>query len=184
AEVEKILDTPVKRYSSGMYVRLAFAVAAHLEPEIMVVDEVLAVGDAEFQEKCLGKMQGVASSEGRTVLFVSHNMAAVQQLCHNALWLDHGGARKIGSTAQVVRAYVGSVRDAAGSGELSTGRLTGDGQVKLLSYEVTDAYGRSNPPPGTKEDVLIHVRIEARNRIAKPGYGIAIAKDSGVSRAG
>ena len=145
----------------------------------MVVDEVLAVGDAEFQEKCLGKMQGVASSEGRTVLFVSHNMAAVQQLCHNALWLDHGGARKIGSTAQVVQAYTGSVR-AAASGELSTGRVTGDGQVKLLSYEVTDAHGCSNPPPGTKEDVLINVRIEARNRIAKPAYGISIVNERGV----
>ena len=180
AEVEKFLDTPVKRYSSGMYVRLAFAVAAHLEPEIMVVDEVLAVGDAEFQEKCLGKMQGVASSEGRTVLFVSHNMAAVQQLCHTALWLDHGGARKIGPTAQVVQAYTGSVRDAARSGELSTGRVTGDGQVKLLAYEVTDAHGRSNPPPGTKEDVLINVRIEARNSIAKPAYGISIVNERGV----
>jgi lipopolysaccharide transport system ATP-binding protein len=180
AEVEKFLDTPVKHYSSGMYVRLAFAVAAHLEPEILVVDEVLAVGDAEFQEKCLGKMKGVASSEGRTVLFVSHNMAAVQQLCHNALWLDHGGARKIGPTAQVVQAYSGSVRDATRSGVLSTGRLTGDGQVKLLSYEVTDAHGRSNSPPGTKEDVLIHVRIEARNRIAKPAYGISIVNERGV----
>src|SRR5437763_1651354 len=180
AETEKFLDTPVKRYSSGMYVRLASAVAAHLEPEIMVVDEVLAVGDAEFQEKCLGKMQGVASSEGRTVLFVSHNMAAVQQLCHNALWLDQGGARKIGPAAQVVQAYAGSFRDARRSGELSTGRVTGDGQVKLLSYEVTDADGRSNPPPGTKEDVLIHVRIEARSRIAKPAYGVSIVNERGV----
>src|SRR5207253_8023239 len=81
AEVEKFLDTPVKRYSSGMYVRLAFAVAAHLEPEILLVDEVLAVGDAEFQRKCLGKMQSAATNEGRTVVFVSHNMAAVHSLC-------------------------------------------------------------------------------------------------------
>src|SRR5262249_52431672 len=89
AEVEKFLDTPVKRYSSGMYVRLAFAVAAHLEPEILVVDEVLAVGDAEFQRKCLGKMGEVASG-GRTVLFVSHNMGAVRQLCRNVVWLENG----------------------------------------------------------------------------------------------
>jgi lipopolysaccharide transport system ATP-binding protein len=180
AEVEKFLDTPVKRYSSGMYVRLAFAVAAHLEPEIMVVDEVLAVGDAEFQEKCLGKMRGVASSEGRTVLFVSHNMVAVQQLCHHALWLEHGGTRNIGSVAQVIRAYAGSVRDAARGGDLSRGRLTGDGQVRLLSYEVTDANGRSDPPPGTNEDVLIKVRVDARNRIAKPAYGIRIFNEYGV----
>jgi len=90
AEVEKFLDTPVKRYSSGMYVRLAFAVAAYLEPEILVVDEVLAVGDAEFQKKCLGKMKGVAKTEGRTVLFVSHNMVAVKELCQIGLWLHRG----------------------------------------------------------------------------------------------
>lgn len=90
AEVERFLDTPVKRFSSGMYVRLAFAVAAHLEPEILVVDEVLAVGDASFQKKCLGKMQDVAQREGRTVLFVSHNMAAVQTLCNSGLLLESG----------------------------------------------------------------------------------------------
>jgi lipopolysaccharide transport system ATP-binding protein len=180
AEVEKFLNTPVKRYSSGMYVRLAFAVAAHLEPEIMIVDEVLAVGDAEFQEKCLGKMQGVASSEGRTVLFVSHNMAAVEQLCHAVLWLDQGGTRKIGSAGQVVQAYTRSARDAARSLDLSRGRLTGDGQVTLLSYEVTGANGCRHPPPGTKQDVLIHVRIDARNRIAKPAYGISIVNERGV----
>jgi lipopolysaccharide transport system ATP-binding protein len=89
AEVEKYLDTPVKRYSSGMYVRLAFAVAAHLEPEILVVDEVLAVGDAAFQKKCLGKMGDVAK-EGRTVLFVSHNMAAIENLCVKAILIDNG----------------------------------------------------------------------------------------------
>ena len=90
AEVEKFLDTPVKRYSSGMYVRLAFAVAAHLEPEILIVDEVLAVGDAEFQQKCLGKMKSVAEGDGRTVLFVSHNVGAVEQLCTRALLLERG----------------------------------------------------------------------------------------------
>src|SRR5213082_3827739 len=89
AEVEKFLDTPVKRYSSGMYVRLAFAVASHLEPEILIVDEVLAVGDEQFQKKCMEKMQSVASGEGRTVLFVSHNMVAVQSLCTRALLLEN-----------------------------------------------------------------------------------------------
>ncbi len=90
AEIERFLDTPVKRYSSGMYVRLAFAVAAHLEPEILLVDEVLAVGDAAFQKKCLGKMGDVAR-DGRTVLFVSHNMVAVQTLCRRAIWLGPDG---------------------------------------------------------------------------------------------
>ena len=105
AEVEKFLDTPVKRYSSGMYVRLAFAVAAHLEPEILIVDEVLAVGDAQFQKKCLGKMDEV-SKQGRTVLFVSHNMTAVKSLCSKALWLDGGVVVGSGETGQVVSDYL------------------------------------------------------------------------------
>ncbi len=103
--VEKFLDTPVKRYSSGMYVRLAFAVAAHLEPEILVVDEVLAVGDAQFQKKCLGKMEAVGN-EGRTVLFVSHNMGAISQLCSTCAWIDRGQTRMVGSTAEVVNSYL------------------------------------------------------------------------------
>jgi len=105
AEVEKFLDTPVKRYSSGMYVRLAFAVAAHLEPEILIVDEVLAVGDTEFQKKCLGKMKDVASG-GRTVLFVSHNLDAVAKLCTNALMLRSGKLNSSGSTQQVITEYL------------------------------------------------------------------------------
>jgi len=105
AEVEKFLDTPVKRYSSGMYVRLAFAVAAHLEPEILIVDEVLAVGDAQFQKKCLGKM-GQVSKEGRTILFVSHNMTAVKSLCGSALWLDAGSIVASGEAEQVVSDYL------------------------------------------------------------------------------
>lgn len=105
AEVEKFLDTPVKRYSSGMYVRLAFAVAAHLEPEILIVDEVLAVGDAQFQKKCLGKMEDVGK-EGRTVLFVSHNMGAVQQLTITGMLLVNGGLEQLGPTQEVIANYL------------------------------------------------------------------------------
>ncbi|MEI6314737.1 MAG: ABC transporter ATP-binding protein [Syntrophus sp. (in: bacteria)] len=105
AEVEKYLDTPVKRYSSGMYVRLAFAVAAHLEPEILVVDEVLAVGDASFQKKCLGKMEDVAK-EGRTVLFVSHNMGAIRQLCSRGICLESGSIQNVGDVDLVIDAYM------------------------------------------------------------------------------
>jgi len=104
AEIEKFLDTPVKRYSSGMYVRLAFAVAAHLEPEILLIDEVLAVGDISFQKKCLGKMEDVAKG-GRTVFFVSHNMGAIRSLCNNAIWLDDGGIIKKGTTDEVIKDY-------------------------------------------------------------------------------
>lgn len=112
SEVERFIDTPVKRYSSGMYVRLAFAVAAHLEPEILVVDEVLAVGDAEFQRKCLGKMSDVAQ-QGRTVLFVSHNMAAVRGLCTRAILLDKGRVRIDADTSTVVSAYLAGARGAS-----------------------------------------------------------------------
>ena len=105
AEIEKFLDTPVKRYSSGMYVRLAFAVAAHLEPEILIVDEVLAVGDAEFQKKCLGKMQAV-SGEGRTVLFVSHNMAAIRSLCTKGVLLNRGKLSTQASISEVINSYM------------------------------------------------------------------------------
>ena len=105
SELEKFLDTPVKRYSSGMYMRLAFAVASHLEPEILIVDEVLAVGDAQFQKRCLGKMSNVAR-QGRTVLFVSHNMNAVQSLCQRAIWLDEGKVVKEGAATSVVNDYL------------------------------------------------------------------------------
>src|SRR5439155_25143626 len=105
AEVEKFLDTPVKRYSSGMYVRLAFAVAAHMEPEILVVDEVLAVGDAAFQKKCLGKM-GEVANRGRTVLFVSHNMATVESLCQRAILLSRGKVELDGTPHTIVERYL------------------------------------------------------------------------------
>ncbi|HEX8028518.1 MAG TPA: ABC transporter ATP-binding protein [Vicinamibacterales bacterium] len=115
AGVERFLDTPVKRYSSGMYVRLAFAVAAHLEPEILIVDEVLAVGDAEFQKKCLGKMHEV-SRGGRTVLFVSHNMGAIQTLCSRAIWLDQGQVRCDGEASETISRYLAQ----AGRGDAVT----------------------------------------------------------------
>jgi lipopolysaccharide transport system ATP-binding protein len=122
AEVEKFIDTPVKRYSSGMYVRLAFAVAAHLEPEILVVDEVLAVGDAEFQQKCLGKIDEVSRREGRTVLFVSHNLSIVEKLCHRCIWLDRGTIRESGSAAAVIKGY------------LSLGHFNRDRVIQLAGF--------------------------------------------------
>jgi len=115
-EIEKFIDTPVKRYSSGMYVRLAFAVAAHLEPEILLVDEVLAVGDAAFQKKCLGKMGDVAK-EGRTVLFVSHSMPTIENLCSDVIWIDSGRILGRGPTRSMVSQYV----DAVNKQEFSVG---------------------------------------------------------------
>ncbi len=124
AEVEKFIDTPVKHYSSGMYVRLAFAVAAHLEPEIMVVDEVLAVGDIEFQRKCLGKMGEVAKS-GRTVVLVSHNMAAIRSLCQTAIWMEKGETKLIGLAPEIVRAYEQACLTSCGSSGIAERHLEG-----------------------------------------------------------
>ncbi len=135
AEIEKFLDTPVKRYSSGMYVRLAFAVAAHLEPEILVVDEVLAVGDAQFQKKCLGKMEDVSKNEGRTVLFVSHNMAAINSLCTKGIYLKQGGIEKTGSISQVILKYLNSSKVVEDDGIIPNGLSTHNtGLVKFVKF--------------------------------------------------
>jgi lipopolysaccharide transport system ATP-binding protein len=139
AEVEKFLDTPVKRYSSGMYVRLAFAVAAHLEPEILVVDEVLAVGDAQFQKKCLGKMEDVSTKEGRTVLFVSHNMAAITSLCRIGILLDSGRITAMGKTSDVVLSYYSHGTASPSAFNYSdTDRKIGDSCANLVSGAVLD----------------------------------------------
>jgi lipopolysaccharide transport system ATP-binding protein len=131
AAVEQFLDTPVKRYSSGMYVRLAFAVAAHLEPEILIVDEVLAVGDAEFQKKCLGKMQDVATS-GRTVLFVSHNMQAISVLCNRGMFLRSGSLEYVGSAKDAIDRYISSYANGNGQ-EDSPDRRYGSGEYRYTS---------------------------------------------------
>jgi lipopolysaccharide transport system ATP-binding protein len=179
AEVEKFLDTPVKRYSSGMYVRLAFAVAAHLEPEILVVDEVLAVGDAEFQKKCLGKMSEVAAG-GRTVLFVSHNITAVRQLCDNGVWLEGGRTKEIGPIGVVARAYSNDTRGRANSGDFSARNISGDGTIELVSYCVTNARGEPSPLPGTNEDMIIYIKVNVRTSIARPAVGITFTNEQGV----
>jgi homopolymeric O-antigen transport system ATP-binding protein len=140
AEIEKFIDTPVKHYSSGMYVRLAFAVAAHLEPEILLVDEVLAVGDAAFQKKCLGKMGDVAR-EGRTVLFVSHNMGAVNQLCTRAIHLTDGQVRQMGTAAEIVTNYL-SALFTDGASSLERLRLSGYGiEIKFRDIQLLSGDG-------------------------------------------
>jgi homopolymeric O-antigen transport system ATP-binding protein len=131
AGVERFIDTPVKRYSSGMYVRLAFAVAAHVDPDVLIVDEVLAVGDAAFQRKCLGKMNE-ATAEGRTILFVSHNMTAIRTLTSRAIWLDHGQVVQIGPTADVITEYLASVTSA----RPSVADLTDDSHRQTVTKEL------------------------------------------------
>jgi lipopolysaccharide transport system ATP-binding protein len=163
--VEKFIDTPVKRYSSGMYVRLAFSVAAHLEPEILLVDEVLAVGDAEFQQRCLGRMEDLGGS-GRTVLFVSHNMQAVQQLCDRAILIEGGQIVAEGEPTDVVSTYL---RSAHGSGSRvewpDLASAPGDDLVKLRSVRVVDDDGNLV----TTSDVRRPVGIEIAWRVLRDG---------------
>jgi lipopolysaccharide transport system ATP-binding protein len=146
AEIDQFIDTPVKRYSSGMYVRLAFAVAAHLEPEILIVDEVLAVGDAQFQKKCLGKMKNVSEREGRTVLFVSHNMAAVKTLCTRGILLGGGSVLTSGETAKVVGEHLReSLSGNRSVAWLDLSEAPGENGIKLMGVAV-------RPPDG--EDAI------------------------------
>jgi lipopolysaccharide transport system ATP-binding protein len=155
--VEQFLDTPVKHYSSGMYVRLAFAVAAHLEPEILVVDEVLAVGDAEFQKKCLGKMSDVASG-GRTVLFVSHNIPAVLRLCPKSILLDKGRLLRQGNSPDVVNYYLDSNQYNEGAVNWMTDDAPGDDDVKLLGVRMVDDTGVSKSVVEITERHFLRIR--------------------------
>ena len=134
--VEQFIDTPVKRYSSGMYVRLAFAVAAHLEPDILLVDEVLAVGDAAFQKKCLGKMDEITSSQGRTVIFVSHNMSAIQNLCSRCVLLDHGKVQIIGETKKVLETYLRNLDKGVSLADRHDRKSRGN--VRLTSFHIEE----------------------------------------------
>lgn len=148
AGVERFLDTPVKRYSSGMYVRLAFAVAAHLRTEILVVDEVLAVGDAEFQKRCLGKMQDVASG-GRTVLFVSHNMHAIRLLCNRGIFLRQGSVQVDGTASNAIDAYLASFAKDAETAALTPEKRPGSGQ-----YRITEVFWEKEVYNGDEPKVL------------------------------
>ncbi|HUQ66664.1 MAG TPA: ABC transporter ATP-binding protein [Flavitalea sp.] len=134
--VEQFIDTPVKRYSSGMYVRLAFAVAAHLDPDILIVDEVLAVGDAEFQKKCMGKMKDVSTNKGRTIIFVSHNMQAVNSLCSKAIWLQSGKIKSTGPAHNVINQYLGAHQRKLWHQEWHAENAPGNDFIKVLSVRL------------------------------------------------
>ena len=155
SEVEQFLDTPVKRYSSGMYVRLAFAIAAHLEPEILVVDEVLAVGDAQFQKKCLGKMEDVSRQQGRTVLFVSHNTGVIAQLCNKAVLLDRGQIVMTGKTDAVIDRYINQFDE--GTSAIKREICAGENQF-TLAY-MTDAEGSKRTEYRFDEEVIVSVEL-------------------------
>jgi lipopolysaccharide transport system ATP-binding protein len=166
AEIDEFIDTPVKRYSSGMHMRLAFAVAAHLEPEILLVDEVLAVGDAAFQRKCLGKMENVAH-HGRTVFFVSHNTAAVSSLCSRAFLLERGQITATGPPREVIDSYVGMMR---GLLTVPVGERTdrdGDGSVRLVRVRIEDADERGAIFTGSRLRVVVDYEADRSLRFAR-----------------
>ena len=163
--LEKFIDTPVKRYSSGMYVRLAFAVAAHLEPEILIVDEVLSVGDAAFQKKCLGKMEDVAKG-GRTVLFVSHNMAAIQAFCSKCYLLGSGQLLAEGSPRDVVEQYLAEVSFVPSIPLEQRTDRQGNGEIQLLHVSILNGEGRNIDPALTGQD--IDIVISYRSRASRP----------------
>lgn len=174
AEIEKFLDTPVKRYSSGMYVRLAFAVAAHLEPEILIVDEVLAVGDAQFQRKCLGKMEDVSAKEGRTVLFVSHNMNAISTLCTKAIMLGSGEIIANGAVCDVISQYNEKV---SGSLTVDNADRGGPGGIRIRNVWMEDASGEkiSVVLPSQRVCLVLEADVDPQYQIGKKigvGFGI------------
>ena len=158
AGVEQFIDTPVKRYSSGMTVRLGFAVAAHLEPEILVVDEVLAVGDAEFQKKAIGKMQEVSRNEGRTVLFVSHNMAAVTNLCPVTLLLENGRRTELGTTEDVIRTYLQKEKTAVN--DIRNIRRYGSKEMIITRFYTGDTFNDQNRNVTSGENVTLNFEYE------------------------
>lgn len=185
AEVDRFLDTPVKHYSSGMYMRLAFSVAAHLEPEILIVDEVLAVGDAGFQKKCLGKMGEVARG-GRTVLFVSHNMAAVEALCTHCVWLAEGQVCQSGNTPEVIASYMAEGHALAGGActlVSHPGRKKGSAPV-MKDVMLTDARGERTSSFRTFGTLGVTVTFADFNKNSCPVLGVAIKTQLGAAVCG
>jgi len=170
AELEKFIDTPVKHYSSGMYVRLAFAVAAHLEPEILLVDEVLAVGDINFQKKCLGKMGDVARA-GRTVVLVSHQLNQIRRLCHRVIWIDDGHIRQNGPTHEVTSAY----ESAMFSGDRAQGLQRGAGtKVQFLRWEIAGTPPDQPHLLSTLGSVTVNFAIEFAQPVSNGQHGVAL----------
>jgi lipopolysaccharide transport system ATP-binding protein len=180
AEVEKFLDTPVKRYSSGMYVRLAFAVAAHLEPEILIVDEVLAVGDAQFQKKCLGKMEDVSLNEGRTVLFVSHNMAAIKTLCKTGIVLKSGKIVAQGEAGEMISSFM--LKIAADEDNFTP---ISDASVDVLDFYLSSESGENSKVFRTSENVYVNIQLNVHDTISslRVGFDLINSKGDVVFRA-
>nr|WP_290226434.1 ABC transporter ATP-binding protein [Trichocoleus desertorum] len=181
AEVSRFLDTPVKRYSSGMYVRLAFAVAAHLEPEILLVDEVLAVGDAKFQKRCLGKLRDVAGSEGRTILFVSHDLPAMQALCNKAVLMHHGSIKMQGISSEIIANYL-SLGSQDFLGEVSLqkhpGRLHSREKALQKIWLTNDNHEKTNEF-SMGDSLLASFSFDCEHPVSAPGFGFGFEDQTG-----
>lgn len=176
AEVDQFLDTPVKRYSSGMYVRLAFAVAAHLEPEILIVDEVLAVGDMQFQKKCLGKMKDAAQS-GRTILFVSHNLGAVKQLCGSCILLEKGKAIARGSTQDVIETYINNQMHVDRVYEQSH---NGSKKMNLRTVSLYGNHSTNTNAVEYDEDIILRLEYEVNHKVSNCVVWVTIVTNEGI----
>lgn len=170
AELDRFIDTPVKHYSSGMYVRLAFAVAAHLEPEILLVDEVLAVGDIKFQRKCLGKMGEVARA-GRTVILVSHQLNQIRRLCHRAVWVEGGVVRQLGATAEVVSAYESAMSSPERDSESASERKNG---TRFVSWTLVDSSGKLSHSVNSPGEVKARFLLDVQAPIHHGHHGITL----------
>lgn len=178
--IERFLDTPIKRYSSGMRVRLGFAVAAHVDPDVLIVDEVLAVGDAGFQKKCLDAMQDMRSG-GRTVLFVSHQMAAVENLCSRGIWIDGGRVRMDGPVSEVIGAYMGSFGDGGHTRDLEEIAIRqGSGKVRFTGIEFLDERGEVKSVIRCGEHVTLRLAYDAKEVIPSASFGVRIFTELGT----
>lgn len=177
AEVEKFVDTPVKHYSSGMYVRLAFAVAAFMEIEILIVDEALAVGDAAFQKKCLGRM-GDAAREGRTILFVSHSMPALESLCNRVIWIDHGTLVADGAPRKVIADYIESANRVAVPREVGVyrneGHRRGTGEVQFSTFRLLNEHGSESTEFQMGETIVAEVDFEAHDEVESAVFSFSL----------
>ena len=183
ADIGPFLDTPVKRYSSGMQVRLAFAVAAHLEPEVLIVDEVLAVGDTEFQKKCLGRMRDVSRGDGRTVLFVSHNMEAVQRLCGRAILLERGRVVAAGPTGPIVAQYLARNEAPTAAGtwiDLSGVERSGSGLVRVRQVRYRSEAGPGDGQPYPDGPLVVTVSVEASGPCTIPSLAVTLYDTQGT----
>ena len=181
SDIEKFLDTPVKRYSSGMYVRLAFAVAAHLEPEILLVDEVLAVGDAQFQKKCLGKMEDVAR-QGRTVLFVSHNMAAVEHLCEQAILVEGGHVVAAGPAPSMITQYLTLFDTGLSSRDLADPAIerTGSGEARFVSVSILSLSGESISCAPMGQGIRVRLEVLGVSQVNGLELGVGLFSAIGI----